>query len=120
MRRWLNVKFLPVGPARAAIVVFAEEYGGIGLAIGVRSNDGGQVVVFRNQEPIDADVPVPEALESALGVAERLGFLFDEDMVDGVSGGPGRSDALALWGRLMGELEMPASPMTVRTSTGDQ
>ena len=43
----LNVKFLPVGPARAAIVVFAEEYGGIGLAFGVRSNEAGQVVVFR-------------------------------------------------------------------------
>ena len=50
----LNTDFLPVGPARAAIVVFAEEYGGIGLAIGVRSNEGGQIAVFRNQTSIDA------------------------------------------------------------------
>jgi len=106
----LNVKFLPVGPARAAIVVFAEEYGGIGLAIGVRSNEGGQVVVFRNQEPIDASVPVADALESALSSAERLGFLFDEDMVEGIEGGQGRSEAMALWGRLMGEIEIPFSP----------
>ena len=54
----LNVKFLPVGPAKAAIVAFAEEYGGMGLAIGVRSNEGGQIVVFKNQEPIDASVEV--------------------------------------------------------------
>jgi hypothetical protein len=103
----LNVTFLPVGPARAAIVVFAEEYGGIGLAIGIRSNEGGQVVVFKNQEPLDASVPVADALESGLASAERLGFLFDEDMVDAVPGGQGRSQAMALWGRLMGDLDMP-------------
>ena len=109
----LNVQFLPVGPARAAIVVFAEEYGGIGLAIGVRSNEGGQVAVFQNQEPIEADVPIEEALESALSAAERLGFLFDEDMMSTAPGGEGRSQALALWGRLMGELELPDPPKAV-------
>lgn len=108
----LNVKFLPVGPAKAAIVVFAEEYGGIGLAIGVRSNEGGQVIVFRNQQPIDASVPVSDAIESALSSAERMGFLFDEDMVESIPGGQGRSRAMALWGDLMGELEMPSSPET--------
>jgi hypothetical protein len=111
----LNVKFLPVGPARAAIVVFAEEYGGMGLAIGVRSNESGQVVVFKNQEPIDASVGVAEALESALVSAERLGFLFDEDMLDSVSGDQGRTQAMALWGRLMGELELPSAPPVIPT-----
>ncbi len=106
----LNVKFLPVGPARAAIVVFAEEYGGIGLAIGVRSNESGQVVVFRNQAPIDANVPVAAAIESALNNAERMGFLFDEDMVEVSAGGQGRTEAMALWGQLMGDLETPSSP----------
>jgi hypothetical protein len=109
----LNVKDLPVGPARAAIVVFAEEYGGIGLAIGVRSNEGGQVVVFRNQEPIDASVSVSDAIESALGNAEQMGFLFDEDMVEGSPGGQGRTQAMALWGQLMGELEALSSPETL-------
>ncbi len=109
----LNVTFLPVGPARAAIVVFAEEYGGTGLAIGIRSNEGGQVVVFKNQEPLDVSVPVADALESGLASAERLGFLFDEDMVDAVPGGQGRSRAMALWGRLMGDLDMPTLPRVV-------
>ena len=106
----LNTDFLPVGPARAAIVVFAEEYGGIGLAIGVRSNEGGQIAVFRNQQPIDADTKLEDALEPALASAERMGFLFDEDMVESVPGGDGRVQAMALWGRLMGELETPLSP----------
>jgi hypothetical protein len=116
----LNVKYLPVGPARAAIVVFAEEYGGIGLAIGVRSNEGGQVVVFRNQEPVDASVPVSDAIESALSYAEQMGFLFDEDMVEEGPGALGRTKAMALWGQLMGELEAPSSPETLAAQAAGQ
>jgi len=108
----LNTDFLPVGPARAAIVVFAEEYGGIGLAIGVRSNEGGQIAVFQNQEPIDANMKLADVLEPALVNAERMGFLFDEDLLESAPGDQGRAQAMAHWGRLMGELEMPAPPMT--------
>lgn len=101
----LNTDFLPVGPARAAVVVFAEEWGGIGLAIGVRSNEGGHVAVFRNQEPIDASTPIADALEPALASAERMGFLFDEDLLESQPGGEGRRQAMDLWGGLMGEVE---------------
>ena len=106
----LNAGFLPVGPARAALVVFAEEWGGIGIALGIRSNESGQVAVFRNRESIDPDVPIPTALEPALAESEKLGFLFDEDMVAAGASGGGRSQAFALWGRLMGELELPPAP----------
>jgi hypothetical protein len=109
----LNVGFLPVGPARAAIVAFAEEWGGIGFALGIRSNEGGQVAVFRNQVSIEPDVVIPDALEPVLAEAERMGFLFDEDIVDSKLGGQGREAALALWGRLMGEIEMPPSTRAV-------
>lgn len=111
----LNTDFLPVGPASAAIVVFAEEYGGIGLAIGVRSNEGGQIAVFRNQEPIEAMTNLADALEPALATAEQMGFLFDEDLVEGAPDGQGRAQALALWGQLMGELEMAAAPSPPET-----
>jgi hypothetical protein len=106
----LNVDYLPVGPARAAIVMFAEEYGGIGMAFGIRSTEGGQVAVFRNREPIDEMAPLQDILEPALASAEQMGFLFDEDMVQGPPGGHGRREATALWGRLMGEVAMPPSP----------
>ena len=89
----LNVEFMPVGPARAAIAVFAEEYGGIGLALGIRSIDGGQIAVFRNREPLGEDAVVAEVFEPALAAAERLGFLFDKEMIDGISGDRGRSKA---------------------------
>ncbi len=105
----LDVNFLPAAPARAAIVVFAEEWGGIGLALGIRSNEGGQVAVFRNQESLEADVSIAAALEPALAHAERMGFLFDEDMVEN-GAADGRTRAMALWGRLMGEIDMPPAP----------
>jgi hypothetical protein len=106
----LNVDYLPIGPARAAIVIFAEEYGGVGMAFGIRSTEGGQVAVFRNREPIDESAPLQDILEPALASAERMGFLFDEDMVEGTPGGQGRSEATALWGRLMGDVAMPPPP----------
>jgi hypothetical protein len=100
----LNVGYLPVGPARAAVVVFAEEYGGIGVALGIRSIEGGQVAVFRNQEPCDEGAPLPESLEPALAEAERMGFLFDEDLVES-SPRSGRADATLLWSQLMGDFD---------------
>lgn len=99
----LNVGFLPIGPARAAVIAFAEEYGGIGIALGVRSNESGQIVVLRNQESIDFDVPLSEALEPLYAEAERMGFLFDEDMLE--AGQPGRAAALAHWADLMGGID---------------
>ena len=105
----LNVEFLPVGPARAAVVAFAEEYGGMGLALGIRSVESGQVVLFRNREPIDETASLQEELDPVLATAERMGFLFDEDMLIATPGGDGRAQALALWGRLMGEVETPVA-----------
>lgn len=106
----LSVDYLPVGPARAAIVAFAEEYGGIGLAIGVRSNENGQIAVFRNQAPIDASTRVSDVLEPALATAERMGFLFDDDLIAGGASGGGRSQAMEIWAKLMGELDEPDAP----------
>ncbi|MBY0400434.1 hypothetical protein K2X89_09085 [Myxococcota bacterium] len=101
----LNVGYLPIGPARAAVVAFGEEYGGIGIALGVRANESGQVVVLRNPESIDFDVPLAEALEPLLDEAERMGFLFDEDVFEESPGQVGRAKAMAHWAELMGGLE---------------
>lgn len=116
----LNTDFLPIGPGRAAIVVFAEEYGRIGLAIGVRSNQGGQIAVFRNQVPIDASTNISAALEPALASAEQMGFLFDEDMVENAPTGEGRAQAAAFWGDLMGDFEMSALPVAAAATVRDR
>lgn len=119
----LNVGYLPVGPARAAVVAFGEEYGGIGIALGVRSNESGQIAVLRNQESIDFDVPLAEALEPLLAAAERMGFLFDEDIFQMAPGAKGRSQAMAHWAELMGAMEglLPArSPEADATRSSDE
>lgn len=113
----LNVDFLPVGPARAAVVAFGEEYGGIGIALGVRSNESGQLAVLRNQESIDFDVPLAEALEPLLAAAERMGFLFDEDIFQVAPGQKGRSQAMAHWAELMGTME---SLLPARSAHADE
>jgi hypothetical protein len=112
----LNVEFMPVGPARAAIAVFTEDWGGIGLALGIRSIEGGQVAVYRNRESLQEGAQVSEIFKPALAAAERLGFLFDEDILEGTSGDQGRSQATALWGQLMGaaEVEVTAASAAVR------
>lgn len=113
----LNVGYLPVGPARAAVVAFAEEYGGIGIALGLRSSESGQIVVLRNQESIDFDAPLAEALEPLLDAAERMGFLFDEDMLQLVPGPKGRSDAMVHWAVLMGGMERLLAPVAARSQS---
>ncbi|MFO0691430.1 MAG: hypothetical protein U0900_22215 [Myxococcota bacterium] len=118
----LNVGYLPVGPARAAVVAFGEEYGGIGIALGVRASESRQVVVLRNQESIDFDVPLDQALEPLLEEAERMGFLFDEDLLEETPGQAGRARAMAHWADLMGGMESllpPRSPDAERDRDDD-
>lgn len=107
----LNVSFLPVGPARAAIVAFAEEWGGVGLALGIRSNESGQVAVFRNRDRAGGEGSPSSGMAPLVAEAERLGFLFDEDMVEGDREGRGRERALALWSRLTAEVAAPPTPI---------
>lgn len=113
----LNVGYLPVGPARAAVVAFAEEYGGIGIALGLRSSESGQIVVLRNQESIDFDASLADALEPLLDAAERMGFLFDEDMLQLAPGPKGRSDAMVHWAVLMGGMERLLAPVAARSQS---
>jgi len=113
----VNVGYLPVGPARAAVVAFAEEYGGIGIALGLRSSDSGQLVILRNQESIDFDAPLADALEPLLDAAERMGFLFDEDMLQLEPGPKGRSEAMVHWAVLMGGMDSLLPPPPTRSQS---
>jgi hypothetical protein len=118
---------LAPGPARAAIVTFAEEYGDLSLAVAIRCLETGNVVVYRCRESLVDAKDVARAMETALVFAEGLGFLFDDDMIDGASGA-GRSEALEHWNRLTGEgevfpttgvVEPPAPPVAEITLPGE-
>ena len=97
----LNIEELPVGPARASIMVFESGYGTFGLGVGVRAIETSQAIVFSFEGTIDMSSTPAEALEQAATFAERMGFLFDDDVVAG-AGSEGRSRALGLWADLTG------------------
>jgi len=94
---------LPRGTARAAILVFAEEYGGLGVAVGLRCGGGNRVAFFRYQAQVDRPLEAEEALQTGLAFAKNLGFAFDEGNPMGRGGATGRADALRRWHALVGE-----------------
>lgn len=95
----LNIEQLPVGPARSAILLFAGEYGGVGICVGLRSVDSGSVAYFAYAGAADDFATPDRAMDAALNFAEAMGFLFDDDVV----AASGRSEALRMWRDLTGE-----------------
>lgn len=92
----LNLDELPVGAARAAIVVSAAEYGDLSVWVAVRMLEEGEMAIFSYNGPA-GDLPtVPKALDAALSFAEGMGFLFDDDWVPS----QGRAASLALWSEI--------------------
>jgi hypothetical protein len=96
----VEVEGLPVGPASAAIAVYGSIDGAPGLAVALRSEESGAVVVYSFQgEPA---ATLHDAMDAGLTFAEGLGFLFDDDLL--ASGDrAGRLEAVVHWCRLMGD-----------------
>lgn len=101
----LNIDELPVGPARAALVLFDSGCGSLGLAVGVRSIETRQVAVFSYRATPDMQPGSARAIEDATRFAERMGFLFDDDVIAS-SDDDRRVRALCLWNDLTGTLEL--------------
>lgn len=97
----VSIRELPVGPARAAILLHAENYGELLLTVAVRSLDTGQVAVFSYNEPVAERGGAVDTMDPALSFAEEMGFLFGDDTV-GQAGANGRQIALREWQQLLG------------------
>ncbi len=91
--------------SRAAVVVFAEEWGGLGLALGIRATESDGVIVLRNQESIESKPELARALQSLTVHAERRGFVFADDMLAAGSDREARIRAEECWSGLMGGVE---------------
>lgn len=77
----LSTAELATGPARAAIVVYAEA-GTRRFAVIARSLRGGVAVVYELEaEPATDESAWGVALDAALSFGESMGFLFDDEMV---------------------------------------
>jgi hypothetical protein len=97
----VNMDELPVAPARAAIVVYAEEYGDLALAVAVRSLETGQVALYRYRDRVTSADLDAEPMEDAQAFGEGLGFLFDENML-AEDTSAARGAAFAHWNQLAG------------------
>jgi len=87
---------LPVGPARAGVVLCVSPAGGLHLQIAIRSLRSGEVVEIASQLDADAAANEVAAVEGALSYAEGMGFLFDEDEIAD-RGEAARAKAESLW-----------------------
>jgi hypothetical protein len=74
----LSTPDLPIGPARAMVVVHREPRGRMDATIGVRSLRGSEVAYWSFDGQLSNDSDLDVAGDAALSFAESLGFLFDE------------------------------------------
>jgi hypothetical protein len=114
----LDIDQLPVAPASAAIVVYAEDYGDLALAVGLRSLESGQVALFRHRDPLQSAGEVEVAIEAARSFSEGLGFLFDDDMI-ALDATTGRHRALVHWNDLMGSPGLVPDAAPAGTAGGE-
>jgi hypothetical protein len=105
----VSTEELPIGPARAAILVHEEAGEGETVTIGMRSLRADRVVLYGLDAGASADASIDVIVDAALSFAESMGFLFDEDEL-GSGGAAGRTRCLGLWRELLGEAGSALAP----------
>ena len=98
----VSAEDLPIGPARAAILIHAEAGRGETVTIGVRSLRAARVALFSIDADVAGDASFDVTLDAALSFAESMGFLFDEEEV-GDGGAEAKTRCLGLWRDLIGD-----------------
>jgi hypothetical protein len=102
---------LPIGPARAAILVHDEPGRGETVTIGIRSLRADRFALYGIDPEADGETTFDVALDAALSFAESMGFLFDEDEL-GDGGAPAKTRCLGLWRDLLGDEPAPPARET--------
>ena len=92
----LATEDLPIGPARAAILIHSEGARGETLTVGVRSLRASRIALYSVDADIRGHASFDVALDAALSFAESMGFLFDEERSATARPGPRRA-AHGLW-----------------------
>lgn len=102
----VQAESLPVGPARAAIVVHDEPDGRPNVTLAVRSLRSGEVVLYSYEGDLREPSSRAVGIDAALSFGESMGFLFDDDELEGDAG----ARALA-YERLVQWLEGPVASL---------
>ena len=85
------------GPIRAAVATLEDPNGSIELCLPMRGLRSGQAWLYAAKTPLADVAELHDALYEARIFGEGLGFLFDDDLVEGARG---LADAEACWRRL--------------------
>ena len=85
------------GPIRGAVATLVDPNGLIELCLPMRGLRSGQAWLYEAETPLADVSELHDALYEALIFGEGLGFLFDDDLVEGTRG---LADAEAFWRRL--------------------
>ena len=93
---------LPIGPARAAILIHDDPERGATVTIGIRSLRADRVALYGIEGEPDEGAELEVAVDAALSFAESMGFLFDEDELAG-GGAQAKTRCLGLWRDLLGD-----------------
>ncbi len=94
----VDIEAMPVAPARAAIALHTDVHGARHLVVALRSLESGALAVFAFEGELH---PEPsQSMNWGVGFGEQMGFLFDEDMVEGCQT---PAAALRCWAELTGE-----------------
>jgi hypothetical protein len=81
----LTTADLPVGPARALVVVHQDARGRMDATVGARSVVSGEIAYWSFDGELLSSVDLSVAADAALTFAESLGFLFDEGSLSGAA-----------------------------------
>jgi hypothetical protein len=93
---------LPIGPARAAILVHADPELGPTVTIGIRSLRADRTALYGLEGDPAEGAGLEVAIDAALSFAESMGFLFDEDEIaDGSA--QAKTRCVGLWRELLGD-----------------
>ncbi len=103
------------GPIRGAVATLVDSNGLIDLCLPMRGLRSGQAWLYEAETPLAGVSELHDALYEALIFGEGLGFLFDDDLVEGVSG---LADAEAFWRRLMSPGPAQVLPAEAYPRTG--
>ncbi|MCH2187554.1 hypothetical protein MK280_17000, partial [Myxococcota bacterium] len=85
------------GPIRGAVATLADPNGSIELCLAMRGLRRGQAWLYGPEGPLKDVSELHDGLYEALIFGEGLGFLFDDDLVQGTRG---LDDAEKYWKRL--------------------
>jgi hypothetical protein len=107
----VDIEDLPVGPARAAIVLHRDAGGRRSLAVALRSEESGAVALFEFQGELNSDDS--QVMDAGLAFAESMGFLFDDDLIASEAA-DGRQRAADHWYELTGEELVAPAPEPLR------